>query len=124
MSLNLMYGVFINREKLSVKKDLDNRETLASFYCAMNNSTFPASPTQPIVGKNDHYVNFCVHGNKGTLEIVSYSVFMALLLLASVIGNSLVVISTALSKQLRSRVTVYFIVSLGKCRSFFIAFAS
>ena len=115
MSLSLMYSVFINRENVSLKKILNNRETLPGAYSSMNNSTFPASPTQPIVEENDQYINFCIRGNKGTLENVSYSLFMALLLLASVIGNSLVVISTALSKQLRSRVTVYFIVSLGKC---------
>ena len=50
----------------------------------------------------------------GSLENVAYAIFMTLLLLASFVGNSLVILATILSKQLRKRVTVYLIVSLGK----------
>ena len=57
----------------------------------------------------------------GSAENIAYVVFMILILLASVIGNTLVVVATALSKQLRSRVTVYFIVSLGMSCSISVA---
>lgn len=54
----------------------------------------------------------CDIAKLGSLENVAYFCFMLLILLTSIIGNSLVVMASVLSKQLRHRVTVYFIISL------------
>lgn len=61
----------------------------------------------------------CDIAKLGSLENVAYFCFMLLILLTSIIGNSLVVMASVLSKQLRHRVTVYFIISLGKNLIFF-----
>ena len=47
-------------------------------------------------------------------EVVLYIVFIALLMLCSVVGNLLTVFSILMSSALKRRVTFYFIASLGK----------
>jgi len=59
-------------------------------------------------------IDFCEKPVEQSVENIAYATFMIILLLASVIGNSLVVLASCLSKQLRARVTIYFILSLGK----------
>lgn len=58
-------------------------------------------------------VNYCAKPLNSSFENVAYAIFMTVLLLASFVGNSLVILATILSKQLQRRVTVYLIVSLG-----------
>ena len=47
-------------------------------------------------------------------EVVLYIVFIALIMLCSVVGNLLTVFSIMMSSALKRRVTFYFIASLGK----------
>ena len=47
-------------------------------------------------------------------EVILYIVFMALIMLCSVVGNLLTVFSIVMSSALKRRVTFYFIASLGK----------
>lgn len=74
-----------------------------TFYNTTTTTTMP-----PIM------IDGCDISRTGTTENISYAIFMVLVLIASIFGNSLVLMAFALSKQLRNRVTVYFIVSLGK----------
>jgi len=48
-----------------------------------------------------------------SVENIAYSCLMVFLLLASIVGNALVITATCFSRQLRRRVTVYFMISLG-----------
>ena len=48
-----------------------------------------------------------------TLENILYSLLLIAILFGSFVGNLFVVVAVVLSRQLRSRVTTYFIVSLG-----------
>ena len=59
------------------------------------------------------YFHTCQDGINASVQNVSVVTIMAFLMLASVIGNSLVIASICLSNELRRRVTVYFIASLG-----------
>lgn len=72
-----------------------------TFYNTTTTTTMP-----PIM------IDGCDISRTGTTENISYAIFMVLVLIASIFGNSLVLMAFALSKQLRNRVTVYFIVSL------------
>ena len=79
-------------------------------YFARNN-TFNQTANHPMypVLKMDH----CQRKLNLSAENIVYACFMVFLLLASIVGNTLVITATCLSRQLRHRVTVYFIVSLG-----------
>ena len=48
-----------------------------------------------------------------TLENILYSLLLIAILFGSFVGNLFVIVAVVLSRQLRSRVTTYFIVSLG-----------
>lgn len=77
-----------------------------------NNGSIPSDHS---TGKNSTLTAFCSSESiDSSLKTVALTVFFIAILISSVIGNSLVIAATCLSKQLRNRATVYFIVSLGK----------
>ena len=63
------------------------------------------------VSKNFTMFLQCVFSS--TLENILYSLLLIAILFGSFVGNLFVVVAVVLSRQLRSRVTTYFIVSLG-----------
>ena len=55
----------------------------------------------------------CKENIEISLENISYASFMVILLISSLLGNSLVIFAICFSKKLKRRVTNYFILSLG-----------
>ena len=86
-------------------------------YIATINNGTTIRPTlwssTAIINSADRQLSMCEKPLDTSFENIAYAIFMSLLLLTSFVGNSLVIIATFLSKQLRKRVTVYLIVSLG-----------
>ena len=61
----------------------------------------------------------CLLSNNKLAENILYSSVMVLVMLSSIIGQSLVVFAVIMSRQLRNRVTMYFVASLGNYISTF-----
>ena len=88
-----------------------------SYLASLNNGTTTHTPSllpsSTVPNSTATTLDICEKSLDSSFENIAYAVFMTMLLFASFIGNSLVIVATILSKQLRKRVTVYLIVSLG-----------
>ena len=58
--------------------------------------------------------NYCDEPLKGSVQNIFYALFMMILLLLSVFGNSVVILAVCLSNKLNDRSTFYFVASLGE----------